>query len=282
MRAYVTVLDGDAELVPYYVRHYSRLGATDFPVTVYGGPDLEDPYRPYPGELERVSDMVREAGGEPIPLRAFASSVFSASNRDKYLRDVHPPSAGWSFFADLDEYAELYPDRVNQLIKTAPRYIAGRWVDRVAPGGKLAALPTPVYDRLGKSYGPYPISPDLEEVYPYGTYTRRQLRAGDYVYVLSPRGPTLHHPNACPWGKKYLKTVPTVTVHHFKWSTNVLERLRLRIQRIDAKRAKVSGVDKSRLNKWRNRVAKTLAYLEKYGGGVDPSKLFYLGPVLGI
>ena len=36
MKAYLTVLDGHTDLVPYFVRYYTRLGATEFPILVYG------------------------------------------------------------------------------------------------------------------------------------------------------------------------------------------------------------------------------------------------------
>lgn len=251
MQAYVTVLDEDAELVPYFVRHYSRLGATLFPVLVYSDAD---------GELERVCNLVEEAGGVPEPLGAFPSSYFSAKRRDRYIRDNHP-TGSWGFFADLDEFCELTPEEVQRLIKAAPPYVAGRWVDRVAPGGKLADVD--------------PTRP-LEEQYPLGCRTRVQLKAADYVYVMSPRGPNLHHPNACRWGRKHHPLKPLVRVHHFKWSTNVVRRLTRRLQRIDEQTGTPNRM------RWRARVERTLRYLRNHGGGVDPDQLVALEPVLGI
>lgn len=251
MRAYLTVLDGDAELVPYFVRHYSRLGATRFPVLIYS----DDPT-----DMARVCGQVEEAGGLPERLGMFRSDYFSAKRRDAFIRDHHPRGQ-WAFFADLDEFAELTREQVERFVRSGCRFVAGRWLDRVAEGGKLANLVPGV---------------PLETTFPLGTYTRRQLKAGDWVYVLSPRGPDLHHPNVCSYGKKHFQEVPRVPVHHFKWQLNVLTRLRRRIERIDALPA--TAVRKN----WRARIVKTLGYLEQHGGGVDAAKLDQIGNRLGV
>ena len=251
MRAYLTVLDGNADLVPYFVRHYQALGATCFPVLVYA----DDP-----GELVRVCGLVEDAGGTPLPMKQFGSDGFSAKRRDHFLRDHHP-TGEWAFFCDLDEFAELTAEEVERWKHSGCKYVAGRWLDRVSADGRLAD-PVP-----GQS---------LESVYPMGTRTRHQLGAGDWVYVMSRRGPDLHHPNVCQWGKRYLKRAPVATVHHFKWSTGVIRRLERRIERIDAMPSNQPR------RQWRIRVQATLDYLRRHGGGVDPAQLEHVGPRLGI
>ena len=250
MRAYITVLDGESDLVPYFVKYYRRLGADTFPVLVYS--DVE-------GELLRVMNLVQESGGEPLSIGQYPSSIFSAARRDQLLRDFHPEGL-WSFFCDLDEFADITPQEVRRVINTNPRYIMGTWIDRVAPGGKLQ-----------------PINPrePLEKTYPYGCEVRKQLKAGDMVYVLSPRGPDLHHPNACGWGRNFLDEVPRIRVHHFKWQTNVIPRLQRRLQRIEALKST------ERRKQWYERVQRTLQYLDTYEG-VDTSKMWYIGQHLGI
>lgn len=251
MRAYLTVLDGDSALVPYFVRHYSRLGATEFPVLTYS----DDP-----ADLSRICELVEQSGGSPLALRQFGSDEFSAVRRDHFIRDHHPIGK-WAFFADLDEFAELTPEQVQRIVRSKTRFIAGRWLDRVAEGGKLANVEP---------------GDTLESVFPFGTYTRRQLKAGDWVYVMSPRGPDLHHPNVCSYGRNHFEKVPRATVHHFKFQANVIDRLKRRIERIDAMPTS------SKRKAWRDRVARTLEYLEANGGGVNPAKLEFIGERLRI
>lgn len=253
MRAYVTVLDGDSDLVPYFVRYYKWLGATLFPVLVFTSGDQE-------AELERIVGLVKQAGGIPEKVGSHPSSWFTAKRRERILRNYHTIGI-WAFFVDLDEYAELTPAKVSELINTNPPYIAGHWLDRVTTDGKLTDI--------------RPGTP-LEDTYPCGTKTRRQLGYGDSAYILSPRGPHSHHPNACQWGHRVFRSVPKVPVHHFKWQGNVLRRLRLRIQRIKSMPA-------SRPRKqWLRKVERTIEYLEHHGGGVDPTKLHLVGSKLGI
>ncbi len=248
MRAYLTVLDGDAALVPYFVQHYQRLGATSFPVLVYS--DAAD-------ELDRIAEMVRSAGGVPRPLTCFPSATFSAVGRERQIRKVHP-AGEWAFFADLDEFVQTSAEEVATIIQSGAPYLFGRWLDRIAPGGKLA--------------DPQPGRP-LEETYPFGTYTRRQLKAGDRAYVLSPTAPLSHHPDSCRWGRKLMKQAATAPVHHFKWQTNVISRLRKRLERIEA-----AGKGQS---PWHRRVSRTLDYIEQFDG-VNPTKLFHVGDQLHI
>lgn len=253
MRAYITVLDGDADLVPYFVRHYSRLGATLFPVVVYTSDDQK-------AELNRICNLVEEAGGSPLPLAHRPAHRFTARRRETLLRNNHPRGQ-WGFFADLDEYAELTPEEVSRLINTDVPYIYGHWLDRVAKGGKLANVEPGV---------------PLEETYSWSTQTRQQLGYGDSAYILSKRGPQSHHPHACKWGSRLVRHAAKVPIHHFKWQGNVLRRLRRRIQRIEAMPASPAR------KRWKAKVARTVEYLERHGGGVDPSKLLFVGSRLGI
>ena len=98
---------------------------------------------------------------------------------------------------------------------------------------------------------------------------------GDLVYVIAPFAPRLHHPAACKLGKPYWRRQAAggARVHHFKWQTNVVPRLRRRLERIAA-------VGKSR-TPWAERVKKMLAHLEVHQG-IDPSLLRHAGSVLGI
>lgn len=246
MRAYVTILDGDDGLLPFFVRHYRRLGATLFPIVAYG--DARD--------SRRAAETIQAEGGQPQVLGVFASATFSARHREAFIASVHP-AGEWSFFCDLDEFAELSPAQVRQATAGTRPYIPGRWVDRVAPGGRLAAV--------------QPLAP-LESQYPLSGRLRSIWGMGDAVYVLSPRAPLSHHPNTCPWGRG-LWPQPCIRVHHFKWQANVVRRLEARLERIRRAGKQQTG--------WGHRVRRMLAHLHEHDG-IDRSLLEQAGNVLSI
>lgn len=250
MKAYVTVLDGDDALLPFFVRHYRKLGATEFPLLVYGQPE----------HFNRARATIEAEGGVCSAIGVLPSIDFSARHREARIAQVHP-AGQWAFFADLDEFAAMTPREVVHVIGRVP-YVAGRWVDRVGPEGKLVDV-----DR----------SQPLEQQFPLAGRLRRQWSQGDAVFVLSPRAPTSHHPNACRWGKRHWPMNPlldrVVDVHHFKWQTNVVARLERRLERIAA-------VGKSR-TPWARRVEFMLAHVKQHQG-VDPSLLWHVGSVLSI
>lgn len=250
MRAYVTIVDGDDALLPFFIRHYRRLGATEFPLLVYGSDE----------QLAGIAHLY-SALGEPQPevLGLYPSDSFSAKHREAVIHVHHPPGE-WAFFCDLDEFAEISAAGVAEAIKHEMPYVAGRWFDRVADGGKLR-------DVSGYM--------KLETQFPLGGNLRAHWGMGDLVYVLSPFAPLLHHPQACSLGKPFWRRreVPVVRVHHFKWQRNVVPRLQRRLERIDA-------AGKS-LTPWADRVKKMLAHLDEHQG-IDPSLLTHAGSVLGI
>lgn len=250
MRAYVTIVDGDDALLPFFIRHYRRLGATEFPLLVYGTAN----------HLARAINMFSLLGErQPEVLGLHPSERFSARHREATIRCHHPPGQ-WAFFADLDEFAEMTADGVAEVIEQKLPYVAGRWFDRVADGGRL----------LDVSH-----NLRLENQFPCGAELRAHWGMGDLVYVLAPFAPLLHHPQVCRLGKQawYDRMVPIVRVHHFKWQRNVVPRLRRRLERI-------TTVGKAR-TPWAERVKKMLAHLEAHQG-IDPSLLTHAGSVLGI
>jgi hypothetical protein len=248
MRAYVTIVDGDDALLPFFIRHYRRLGATEFPLLVYGTVN----------HLARVLNTFTLIGERPSEvLGLYPSQLFSARHREATIRMLHPPGQ-WAFFCDLDEFAEI--SDVRTLIANGAPYVAGRWFDRVGDGGKLLDVREHIR---------------LERQFPCGGELRAHWGMGDLVYVLSPFAPLLHHPQVCRLGKPawHSGKVPVVRVHHFKWQRNVVPRLRRRLERIAA-------VGKSN-TPWAARVKKMLAHLEAHQG-IDPSLLRHAGELLGI
>jgi hypothetical protein len=264
MRCYTTILDGDADILPYFVRHYRRLGADTFPVLVYGklktasGKQLDD----VPRTHAHARKIIEAEGGRYFPLGSFPQARFTARNRDLFIRSRHPEGE-WAFFPDLDEFAAVTPQFVQEVVSGARAcpFVEATWIDRVGPGGALVKVDAS--------------KATLEEQFPMATNKplAKVLGFGSPVYVLSPVGPRIHHPNVCEWGSPQRKKSIVVRSHHFKWQSSVLLRLRRRLRRI-----RLKGKRDSR---WAHRVGRQLRHLEEHNG-IRESLLREVGSVLGI
>jgi hypothetical protein len=256
MRCYVTILDNDLAILPFFVRHYRRLGATVFPVTIYG---IE---RENAGTEAAARKIIEAEGGEFLLLGSFKQFKFSAHAREAFIRDQHP-AGEWAFFCDLDEFAEITPEFVQEVVagEKPCSFVEGRWRDRVAAGGKLANIQAEI---------------PLEQQFPLASNGRslnQRLHFGGPCYVLSPFAPTSHHPNVCRMGRSKRGQSLKVTVHHFKWQANVVRRLERRLRRITRKGKVDSG--------WAARVRRKLKYLREHDG-IQLNWLVEIGSVLGI
>ena len=209
MRAYVTVVNGEDDLVPYFVRYYKRLGATRFPVIVYGTRQ----------DLDRVCATISTNSATPLALDFFAPDVFSAWHREQQIRKHHPDGE-WAFFADLDEFPQITVNEISRVVAGEATYVSGRWLDRVGLDGHLPTISQ---------------QKSLEEQFPMGADLRWAWGMRNSCYVLSPQAPFSHHPHACKWGRRFFRNgCYKVRVHHFKWQANVVPRLEYRLERIKA------------------------------------------------
>lgn len=246
MRAYVTVLDGDDDLLPFFVRHYRRLGATQFPVLVYGNAE----------DMDRAQRIVRAEGGQSVPIEVLPPSEFSTEGREALIASVHH-NGEWAFFCDLDEFAELDVGQARSWVEGGAPFVGGRWLDRVAAGGRLVAVTPNI---------------PLEAQFPFAARTRRAWKLNNSIYVLSPRAPTIHHPNRCKWGRPLWPYVPKITVHHFRWQSNIVDRLKARLVRAQQRPSNAW---------WIRHLRETLGRLSECRG-LDERLLFKVGCVLGV
>lgn len=243
MRAYITVLDGDTDLVPFFVRHYSRLGATEFHVLIYGTQD----------HMDQTISLIEGEGAKATAIGVIGEEHFAARHRDVYIGHYHGRN-GWAFFNDLDEFVDLTPEQVHKITRSGKwPYIKGLWLDRVSEDGSLQDITPGV---------------PLDEQFPMCAKVRAHMNSGQLVYVAAPWGPYMHHPNVCQRGRARLHKAFQATVHHFKWQGNALRRLERRLERIEA-----CGKGDS---KWHQRVARMVKILKKHEGlpknWLNPSK----------
>lgn len=244
MRAYATILDGDLDILPFFVRYRKlKMCCDEIFVIVYGERD----------HMHKALAIIRNEGLKAIegPIKLPAS--FGARKRDTMIAEIHG-NLGWGLFSDLDEFPEI---DITKAIKRAERigepYVAGRWLDRVGEHGNLMA-----------------ISQDqtLEKQFPMGSRIRQHLGLNADVFIAAPTGPLIHHPGTGNNGfdKKAWSNVRKYNVHHFKWQVNVVKRMRIRSRRFPA---------------YRKRIRKMLTYIDRHNG-VCKRHLFPIGNKLGI
>lgn len=210
LRAYITVCFGHDGLMPWFVRHYARLGVDEFYLMTYGTDEQASQAESKLAELCAEHD-VRGIRGE-----AFPAEVFAHRHRQRRVREAHQrdyDNDAWAVHADLDEFAELPPGiaSLKDLFElTDSHMVCGIWLDRIAANGQMKALPEP--DQM------------LEHTYPMAGRIRRRMRMNEDVVVAARFGPLSHHPRKSSWWRQSLK----LNVHHFKWQANVTERMAIR------------------------------------------------------
>jgi hypothetical protein len=246
VRSYVTIVDDMTDLLPYFVRYYSeRLGVSEFCVLVYGDP----------ATMDLAEQVVKDAGARFVQGAMFDAESFLAGHRDCAVREIHG-NGGWAYFTDLDEFPQLDFERdLAHAQRNGVPYIAGRWIDRVAPNGRLVCI-----DPARR----------LEEQFPYACRVSGHYRLLDNVYVLSSRAPFSHHPATCQWGWKWWAQCAPVHVHHFRWQANLLPRLERRVER----------VDRANNHRWAGDVRRMLDYVREHRG-VDERRICHIGDVIG-
>lgn len=253
-RAYVTILDGDMDLLPYYVKHYSRLGVSEFHILIYG----------HHNEMEQALSLVEltnhhlNLGVKAVPLGVMEEYTFSARNRDVLISNIHGRRS-WAFFTDLDEFVQIGVPRLHRLASQGVPYIKGRWLDRFPLTGSLQDIPTGyTMDSSGQVWPHLIAHPTLDNNFPGCCRVREKWKMGEWVYVAAPFGPYMHHPNVCEKGRRKFDVAPVADVHHFRWQKNVINRLERRLRRI--REAGKNGSD------WEARVATMLKRLKKDNG----------------
>lgn len=234
MRAYVTIVDGFMDLLPYYVNWYVKIGVTRFFLLVYGTGD-------------DVVRATRILGDRCEECAQFPADVFIARHRDQFIERVHVPGE-WATFADLDEFPQTNGRLLQELCEGVD-YISGTWVDRLAPKARFIDV------AVGKP---------LEDQFPFTKNMSRLFNGPRKCFIASTFAPYNHHP------REHSLNLP---VHHFKWQRNVFDRIRKRISRIERHAPEVKGwaSRNKRLYKAMNRPIPT-SDLKFIGRACDPDE----------
>jgi len=197
MKSYLTVLDGDMQLLPFWIPWQQRLGATRFHAQVYG--TTEDACR-----LEQTAAMT---GARVIVDYIAPAEQFTIDNVNG--RQFTSTIDDWAFVSDIDEFPEPFDlaAAIEHAEAQGVDFISGGWLNRVAGGGEL---PDVEHGR------------PLEEQFPMVFDHAWQGTLGaTTALVLARKPPRNHHEGS-----------PTLRVHHFKWTASLINRLRRRSRRV--------------------------------------------------
>jgi len=251
VRAYVTITDGNTDLLPFFCRYYAEYGDVDeIFLCVFGTEE----------HRSVAHSHIINAGLRCVHGVLFPTESFLARRRVEYYQEVHRRGQ-WAYFTDLDEFPshEAF-DAVLALrrrSKAGDAFVGGCWLDRVAIDGKCKAVDP---------------NHSLDEQYPMACRVRRQLKQLDNAFIAAPFAQTSHHPSVCRLARGRWSKMRKYDLHHFKWQENVYDRLENRKRRVRA--VKPRHVQATHVNK-------ALKYLAQFDGGVNTSKLV-LAPRLGI
>jgi hypothetical protein len=234
MRSYVTVVDGDMDLLPFFATYYTQcLGVTEFYLLTFGTTEHRDKATNILGQHAKV-----------IKGAVFPANKFLVGARDNHIRREVHIEGQWAFFTDMDEFPQ-FGKQTSKVIAEAEahneHYVSGVWLDRVAENGKLKKVEQ---------------NRKLVEQFSLSTRTRQHLRMHGNAYILSKVAPINHHPSVCKWAHPY-PPHKRYRIHHFKWTDTVKRRLKDRYKRVS-----LAG----RNTGWKKSILRTIKMLNKHKG----------------
>ena len=209
--AVLTSVSFDCALLPHFVRHYFAFGVRDFYISVAG---IWEETAAAAAELEGALGVVIRL--LPASPRQMASGVEGA-NKDELRRRVDE-DVEWVIPADLDELVQFPAPLVDLILRMEcekAAVLCGRFVDRIAANGELAAL-----SETGTIWEQYPLECDV---------SGGLAQALCAKVVLARRECELssgHHFTIGDWPE--LRGL-VVMVHHFKWRAGIREVLERRV-----------------------------------------------------
>jgi len=174
------------------------------------------------------------------------------SDQFKTLKKMHNemPRIDWGWYPDLDEFPFISNWLKWKIKKGSLKAVYGNWLDRITEDGDLKRVNQ---DEL------------LEDQFPCGYRGARRLmdRQHPSVYVGGIKPPPRGH-HVCP----RIKKSHWITVHHFRYQSNIISRLKERHERKKRKYGKTHA-------------KRQLDYLLRRNG-IDSRKIHNVGNVLGI
>lgn len=192
------------DLLPYYLRYYTRLGATQFVIALWNGDrnPLYEVLKTYPVEIRTsIECLVKDYNGP------------DESNGLNRIREEFKPRFPWYCLADLDEFCWFGGLTMPEIIAEAEQ-------------GEFTAVHGYFFDRFARNgYPPIPQDGVLDETFPMTAEATQRLGANYNKIPLSRSDVAVesghHYTKGRAWWAK-------AEVHHFKWTDGLVERLRER------------------------------------------------------
>lgn len=195
------------DLLPFYLRYYTRLGATQFVVALWNG------------DRNPLYEVIKSFTDWPIEIRTSIECLVKDYNGPdestglNRIREEFAPRFPWYCLADLDEFCffggATMPAIIAEAEKDGYTAIHGVFYDRFAKDGY------PVIPRDGTLDATFPMMADATRVLG-ANHNKVPLSRSD-VAVESGH----HFTKGNAWWNK-------VEVHHFKWTDGLMGRLRER------------------------------------------------------
>lgn len=215
IRCFVTVA-GPCTLLPYFLKHYIRIGVEHF---------IFSAYEPDYTRFGRILDVVINRCSDKATFQlGFHETEKPMDWKDRGLRvaeianNFSGPS-DWTLYPDLDEFAQfrLPLRKYFDMLPKDVEVLSGEWVDRIGRNGELVKIDP---------------NKTLDEQFPLEGRLAKPLADSTTHAIVACRKvvPTRHHPNqagctAC--GHKIAGNV--VPIHHFRWNAVYRERMRRRL-----------------------------------------------------
>jgi hypothetical protein len=200
------------------LKHYRQLGIESLLVNLQPH-EFDDAFH------REVRTIVMRYGGriDSVFVGPWGQSV----NTMLYRNSMERAPRDWFVLADTDEF-QVYPDGVMSVLENAERagydYISGFVIDRIADDGGFPAVSA------------HPPAATLWQQFPLAGLITFPLLGANVLKVVAAKGWVLtapgqhhaYHGRGCPPHQYY------IPVHHFKWTSGVVERLRERIEYLKA------------------------------------------------
>jgi hypothetical protein len=194
------------DLLPFYLRYYTRLGATQFVIALWNG------------ERNPVYEVIKTYTDWPIEIRTSIECLVKDYNGPdesaglNRIREEFASRFSWYCLADLDEFCYFgttMPALVAEAEKEGFTAIHGVFYDRFAKDG----------------YPPIPQNDTLDNAFPMMADVSRVIGANHNKIPLSRIDVAVesghHFTSGNGWWNK-------IEVHHFKWTAGLVGRLRER------------------------------------------------------
>ena len=210
-------------LLSHFLEHYHGLGVDEFLVVLHAEPGdarADDARR----RLERW-------GVRPVREIAEYSARLKRDHCAEVVRRYCEPQS-WVVYADLDEF-QIYPDGLHAALdeheRRGRRFVRGRLVDRLAPGGALIDIqPEPtLWEQFPLSL---PLTRDL-----VGGWDRKVCAARACVPIADGGAHAVRRGYTPRWDYRLTHYLPRIgerriDIHHFKWDSTLPQRVREKLE----------------------------------------------------